>query len=272
MIKSKRKNRSGLMRNSIMILTGVCLVIVITFFINNIIIHGWYKEEAVENRRSFFRQITEQIQKEENAIVNLTDSILTNNVVQEYLYANTLGERWEQLDDVKQFASGMMKLNGNIEGVCIRDEKGQVIAMQGIKYAPFPEEEPEDALQRFTNRISVSGENAFYFYAGVPIYRRTDTKSNDYTQTLYYTRTSSLQTLSYYTLSLAKSAQSAANLASSMSGTSASSVLTMMSEAASNYKTIELACMVISAIPLIVAYPFAQKYFEKGIMVGSVKG
>ena len=95
---------------------------------------------------------------------------------------------------------------------------------------------------------------------------------NDYTQTLYYTRSKELQTLSYYTLSLTKSAQSAADLASSMTGTSASSVLTAMSEAASNYKTIELACMVISAIPMIIAYPFAQKYFEKGVMVGSVKG
>lgn len=95
---------------------------------------------------------------------------------------------------------------------------------------------------------------------------------NDYTQTLYYTRSEELQTLSYYTLSLTKSAQSAANLASSMTGTSASAVLTAMSESASSYKTIELACMVISAIPLIVAYPFAQKYFEKGVMVGSVKG
>lgn len=95
---------------------------------------------------------------------------------------------------------------------------------------------------------------------------------NDYTQTLYYTRSKELQTLSYYTLSLTKSAQSAADLASSMTGTSASSVLTAMSEAASNYKTIELACMVISAIPMIITYPFAQKYFEKGVMVGSVKG
>ena len=95
---------------------------------------------------------------------------------------------------------------------------------------------------------------------------------NDYTQTLYYTRSSALQTLSYYTLSMTKSAQSAANLASTMSGTSATSVLTAMSESASNFKTIELACMVISAIPLIIAYPFAQKYFEKGVMVGSVKG
>ncbi len=45
-----------------------------------------------------------------------------------------------------------------------------------------------------------------------------------------------------------------------------------MSEQASKYKTIELACMVLSSIPLIVMYPFAQKFFEKGLMVGSVKG
>ena len=41
---------------------------------------------------------------------------------------------------------------------------------------------------------------------------------------------------------------------------------------ASNYKTIELSCMVFAALPLIVIYPFLQKFFEKGVMVGSVKG
>ncbi len=94
---------------------------------------------------------------------------------------------------------------------------------------------------------------------------------NDYTQTLYYTKSTELQTLSYYTLSLTKSSEAAASLGSTM-GTSASSVLTTMAESATNYKTIELACMVLSALPLIIMYPFAQKFFEKGVMVGSVKG
>ena len=94
---------------------------------------------------------------------------------------------------------------------------------------------------------------------------------NDYTQTLYYTKSTELQTLSYYTLSITKSSESAAKLGSTV-GTAASSVLTAMSSSATNYKTIELACMVLSAIPLIVMYPFAQKFFEKGVMVGSVKG
>lgn len=94
---------------------------------------------------------------------------------------------------------------------------------------------------------------------------------NDYTQTLYYTKSSRLQTLSYYTLSLTKSSQAAADLSKSMNA-AASSVLSSVAESAYSYKTIELACMVLAALPLIIVYPFLQKFFEKGIMVGSVKG
>lgn len=77
--------------------------------------------------------------------------------------------------------------------------------------------------------------------------------------------------MSYYMLSITKSSASAAQLGETMSA-GASSVLTTMSNSAANYKTIELACMVLSALPLIIMYPFAQKFFEKGVMVGSVKG
>ena len=30
--------------------------------------------------------------------------------------------------------------------------------------------------------------------------------------------------------------------------------------------------IVISSVPLIIMYPFFSKYFEKGILIGSVKG
>lgn len=36
--------------------------------------------------------------------------------------------------------------------------------------------------------------------------------------------------------------------------------------------TIKYAVMVISTLPILVLYPFVQKYFVKGVMVGSVKG
>ena len=36
--------------------------------------------------------------------------------------------------------------------------------------------------------------------------------------------------------------------------------------------TMRLAIAVIGVLPIIVAYPFFQKYFVKGITIGSVKG
>ncbi len=37
-------------------------------------------------------------------------------------------------------------------------------------------------------------------------------------------------------------------------------------------ETVIYATIIVSALPMIILYPFIQKYFEKGIMVGSVKG
>lgn len=36
--------------------------------------------------------------------------------------------------------------------------------------------------------------------------------------------------------------------------------------------SLKLAVVVVSSLPLIAAYPFMQKYFDKGVMAGSVKG
>lgn len=35
---------------------------------------------------------------------------------------------------------------------------------------------------------------------------------------------------------------------------------------------IKYAVIVVSSLPLLIVYPFLQKYFEKGVMIGSVKG
>ena len=37
-------------------------------------------------------------------------------------------------------------------------------------------------------------------------------------------------------------------------------------------QSMNYALIVIGSVPLLVAYPFVQKFFEKGVMVGSVKG
>ena len=38
------------------------------------------------------------------------------------------------------------------------------------------------------------------------------------------------------------------------------------------YASLKYAIIVVSAVPLLVIYPMIQRFFEKGIMMGSVKG
>ena len=98
---------------------------------------------------------------------------------------------------------------------------------------------------------------------------------NDYSATLFYTQSASLQTLGSYTLKLVKSSQAAEQLAASVIQSNqqvAALVNSAMGSGEVTAKTIELASMVLTALPVIIAYPFAQKFFTKGVMVGSVKG
>ena len=45
------------------------------------------------------------------------------------------------------------------------------------------------------------------------------------------------------------------------------------SKAAAVYnESIKMACCVIATIPILVVYPFLQKYFTKGVMIGAIKG
>ena len=37
-------------------------------------------------------------------------------------------------------------------------------------------------------------------------------------------------------------------------------------------EVMRMACLVVVVLPILVIYPFMQKYFAKGVMVGAVKG
>jgi len=96
---------------------------------------------------------------------------------------------------------------------------------------------------------------------------------NDYTVSLYYTQDTNLQTLQYYILQLVKSRGAVEQLESSIAGNSA--IAEMLKSAGGKgpvtVQTLELAAMVLAAIPMVIIYPFAQRFFAQGMMVGSVK-
>jgi putative aldouronate transport system permease protein len=39
-----------------------------------------------------------------------------------------------------------------------------------------------------------------------------------------------------------------------------------------NVRSITMATMIVTIIPIVIVYPFLQRYFIKGIMIGSIKG
>jgi putative aldouronate transport system permease protein len=45
----------------------------------------------------------------------------------------------------------------------------------------------------------------------------------------------------------------------------------MMSEQRIPPETLKMAAVVIATVPILLVYPFLQKHFAKGAMVGSVK-
>ncbi len=97
---------------------------------------------------------------------------------------------------------------------------------------------------------------------------------NDYGATLYFTQSNDLQTLQYLILKLIQSSSAVEQMASIAQGSN-TAVAELFAKAGGSglvtTKTLELAAMVLASIPMIVMYPFAQRFFLKGVLLGSVK-
>ena len=82
----------------------------------------------------------------------------------------------------------------------------------------------------------------------------------DYTTTMFYTPANrNIYTLQYILMLIIQEGNVQSNVGSAVSGEAAS-------------ETISLAAMVIGTIPMLIVFPFLQKYFTKGLYVGSLKG
>jgi putative aldouronate transport system permease protein len=85
---------------------------------------------------------------------------------------------------------------------------------------------------------------------------------NDYFTGMIYINKSDLQPIQTYLDRVV--AQSSSNqMAAATTGSIAKSV---------SSQSIKLATMVVTTLPIVIVYPFLQKYFVKGFMIGSIKG
>ena len=92
---------------------------------------------------------------------------------------------------------------------------------------------------------------------------------NDWTSTLYYVRDPDLFTLQYIMMQLVQESERLQQM--QQAAIEAGQAVGMVQQKTSS-ESIIAAQVIITTIPIICVYPFLQKYFVKGIMMGSVKG
>ncbi len=89
---------------------------------------------------------------------------------------------------------------------------------------------------------------------------------NDWFTTAFYTHKKSLRTVAYILVDLINRSNLSAYFRSGVSQQAAERAIQTYTP-----ETIRMATMIVVVIPIICVYPFLQKYFVKGIMVGSIK-
>ena len=88
---------------------------------------------------------------------------------------------------------------------------------------------------------------------------------NSFFDAMVFTTSRRIQPLQLYLMRIIRTREAAANMASR-----AAEMMATQFEV--NSTTIQLATIVVTALPIIALYPFLQKYFVKGLLIGSIKG
>lgn len=91
---------------------------------------------------------------------------------------------------------------------------------------------------------------------------------NDWYSCFMYTTSQSLRPMTNVLLSIINEAKFAQELAAA----GITDIGNQLQGKKTNVRSITMATMVVSILPVVVIYPFLQRFFIKGIMVGSLKG
>ncbi|MEZ0537363.1 carbohydrate ABC transporter permease [Caldicellulosiruptoraceae bacterium PP1] len=89
---------------------------------------------------------------------------------------------------------------------------------------------------------------------------------NSFFDAMLYTNSDYLQPIQYLLMKIIRNREAAVNVVSQFES------LYRSRQEEVNSTTLQLATMIVATIPILCVYPFIQKYFVKGVMVGSIKG
>ena len=89
---------------------------------------------------------------------------------------------------------------------------------------------------------------------------------NSYMDCIIYTNDASLQVLQVY-LREVMITNSASNAVTGFGGNAATAAVNSVSD-----KSLQMTIVSVSVIPILLVYPFLQRYYTSGLTIGAVKG
>ena len=89
---------------------------------------------------------------------------------------------------------------------------------------------------------------------------------NSWMDSVYYVTKDELRPMAYMMMQIVNKFSAAAAMDNAQSAGYAASAME------STTTSLQMAAMVLGVAPILAVYPFLQKYFVKGVMIGSVKG
>jgi putative aldouronate transport system permease protein len=93
---------------------------------------------------------------------------------------------------------------------------------------------------------------------------------NTWFDATFFIQKKGLKTLSFLMMELINKSH-LTTMGDSGQGASAEAILAASQQRTYTPRSLQMATMIVSITPILLAYPFAQKYFIKGIMLGSIK-
>jgi len=138
-------------------------------------------------------------------------------------------------------------------------------------FSGFFRELPEALME--SARIEGAGEYRIFFQLVIPLSKPVFSalalfvavgQWNAYFDSMMFTNSTHLQTIMLYLMKMVRNSEASSTIAKQYAAMSAQyRQITGMS--------IQLAAMVCATLPIVLVYPFLQKYFSSGILIGSIK-
>ena len=134
MLGTKRRLR----HEYILLLAVVDGVVCLSLLITNTEFNDTARQEAQQSADVIFQQAEDRVTIFEEDIASLYMNVVRNVSVTNFFTADTVAERWDNLDGFLQVVGNNMRINQSLQNILLYDEDDHLIAAKGDIFFPRP--------------------------------------------------------------------------------------------------------------------------------------